>query len=165
MLPTKGEAYELFWRAKVPLKMIMDQLQMSKSTLLRLLCYAKENPDSLSSPGKRELAWRTPRSWTSPSGTWRCACRCHQQGGKPYQVLASRAVHPMGPFQGQNRINKEIIKLIYMCGVNLSVVHCTVFFHICPAAPTVHIQTRSTVQKVGGGQGLGWVWLVNNHAQ
>ena len=56
MLPTKGEAYELFWRAKVPLKMIMDQLQMSKSTLLRLLCYAKENPDSLSSPGKRELA-------------------------------------------------------------------------------------------------------------
>ena len=71
----------------------------------------------------------------------------------------------MGPFQGQNRINKEIIKLIYMCGVNLSVVHCTVFFHICPAAPTVHIQTRSTVQKVGGGQGLGWVWLVNNHAQ
>ena len=130
MLPTKGEAYELFWRAKVPLKMIMDQLQMSKSTLLRLLCYAKENPDSLSSPGKRELAWRTPRSWTSPSGTWRCACRCHQQGGKPYQVLASRAVHPMGPFQGQNRNNKEIVNLIYMCGVNLQYLSCTVGIYV-----------------------------------
>ena len=43
MLPTKGEAYELFWRAKVPLKKIMDQLQMSKSTILRLLRHAKEN--------------------------------------------------------------------------------------------------------------------------
>ena len=40
------------------------------------------------------------------------AGRCHQQGGKPYQVLASIAVHPMGPFHGQNRINKEIVNLI-----------------------------------------------------
>ena len=54
------------------------------------------------------------------------AGRCHQHGGKPYQVLASRAVHPMGPFQVQNSINKEIVNLIYMCGVSLSVVHCRV---------------------------------------
>ena len=74
--------------------------------------------------GKRELTLRNPRSGTSPSGTSRCACRCHQQGGKPYQVLASRAVHPMGPFQGQNCINKEIVNIIYICSVNLSVVHC-----------------------------------------
>ena len=32
----------------------------------------------------------------------------------------------MGPFQGQNRIIKEIVNLIYMWGVNLSVVNCTV---------------------------------------
>ena len=87
----------------------MDQLQMSKSTLLSLLSLAKENPDV---PVK-------------PSGIHaQDAGRCHQQGGKPYQVLASRAVHPIGPFQSQNRINKEIVILIYMCGVNLSVVHC-----------------------------------------
>ena len=30
----------------------------------------------------------------------------------------------MGPFQGQNQINKEIVNLIYIWGVNLSVVHC-----------------------------------------
>ena len=45
--------------------------------------------------------------------------------GKPYQVLASTAVHPIGPFQGQNCVKKEIVTLIYMCGVSLSVVHCT----------------------------------------
>ena len=42
----------------------------------------------------------------------------------PSTVLASRAVHPMGPFQGHNCINKEIVTIIYTCGVNLSVVHC-----------------------------------------
>ena len=30
----------------------------------------------------------------------------------------------MGTFQDQNRINKELVNLIYTCGVNLSVVHC-----------------------------------------
>ena len=98
------------WRAKVPFKKIMDQLQMSKSTLLYLLHHAKENPHVLVKPWKRNAQE---------------AGRCHQQGGKPYQVLASRAVQPMGPFQNQNLINKEIVYLIYMCGVNLSVVHCS----------------------------------------
>ena len=39
---TRRVAVEL-WRAKVPLKKIMDQLQMSKSTILPLLRHAKEN--------------------------------------------------------------------------------------------------------------------------
>ena len=30
----------------------------------------------------------------------------------------------MDTFQGQNRINKELVNLIYTCDVNLSVVHC-----------------------------------------
>ena len=38
------------------LKKIMYQLQMSKSTLLRLLHNAKENPYIPVKPGKRELA-------------------------------------------------------------------------------------------------------------
>ncbi len=38
---------------------------------------------------------------------------CHQEGGQPYQVLARGEVNPMGPFQGQNRINKEIIQPKY----------------------------------------------------
>ena len=122
---TRRVAVEL-WRAKVPLKKIMDHLQMSKSTIFAppAPCQGK-SCCPCQAQGKRELAWRNPRSWTSPSGTWRCACRCHQQGRKPYQVLASRAVHPMGPFQDQNRIKNEIVTLIYVCGVNLSVVHCT----------------------------------------
>ncbi len=37
----------------------------------------------------------------------------HQEGGKPHHVLARGAVHLMGPFQGQNRINKEIFKPKY----------------------------------------------------
>ncbi len=35
--------------------------------------------------------------------------------GKPQQVLARVAVHPVGPFQGQNCINKEIFKHKYTC--------------------------------------------------
>ena len=49
---TRRVAVEL-WRAKVPLKKIMDQLQMSKTTLLRLLCHAKENPDVPVKPRKK----------------------------------------------------------------------------------------------------------------
>ncbi len=31
----------------------------------------------------------------------------HQWGGQPHKVLARGKEHPMNPFQGQNRINKE----------------------------------------------------------
>jgi hypothetical protein len=31
----------------------------------------------------------------------------HHKGGQPHKVLARGEVHPMDPFQGQNRINKE----------------------------------------------------------
>jgi hypothetical protein len=42
----KRVAIEL-WRAKVPLKAIRDQVQMSESTLRRVLAFAKKNPDTL----------------------------------------------------------------------------------------------------------------------
>ena len=43
-------------------------------------------------------------------------------------VLASRAVHPWALFRAKIDINKEIVHLVYMCGVNLSVMHCGPFF-------------------------------------
>jgi len=33
----------------------------------------------------------------------------HEKGGEAHQVLSRGALHTMGSFQGQNRINKEII--------------------------------------------------------
>ena len=46
----------------------------------------------------------------------------------PSTVLASRAVHPWALFRAKIDINKEIVHLVYMCGVNLSVMHCGPFF-------------------------------------
>jgi hypothetical protein len=48
---TRRVAVEL-WRAQVPLKKIRDQLQMSASTLKRLLAHAREHPDLPVKPRK-----------------------------------------------------------------------------------------------------------------
>jgi hypothetical protein len=37
------------------------------------------------------------------------AAQCHQEGKESHEVLARKAVHTMGPFQGQNRSNGEIV--------------------------------------------------------
>jgi hypothetical protein len=41
---TRRVAVEL-WKAKVPMKKIMDQLQISKATLMCLLALARNHPD------------------------------------------------------------------------------------------------------------------------
>jgi hypothetical protein len=37
------------------------------------------------------------------------AAHCHQEGRESHEVLARKVVHTMGPFQGKNRINEEIV--------------------------------------------------------
>ena len=75
----------------------------------------------------------------------------------------------MGPFQGQNRINKEIVNIIYTCGVNLSVVHCTVL--VSNPDPSKiekkHFDTGSVIDpewiRIQGSSGSGFGIRVQGH--
>jgi hypothetical protein len=57
-------AFEL-WKAKVPLKDIRSQLQMSEATLRRILTVAKNNPDD-PCPDRKAGCGRSPRSPQPP---------------------------------------------------------------------------------------------------
>jgi hypothetical protein len=88
---TRRVAVEL-WNAKVPLKKIRDQQQMSKAILMCLLAYARDCPYQPIKPlktgiGLQNLVVSMPRMLGEViSG-----------GGNPCQVLASRAVHSIRP--------------------------------------------------------------------
>jgi hypothetical protein len=47
------------WIAKVPFKKIMEQLQLSKATLVRLLAHAREHPDRPAKPRKTSTGFKS----------------------------------------------------------------------------------------------------------
>jgi hypothetical protein len=79
---------ELQWSSGRPKSRIVDQPQTSKATPMRLLAHARGHPD-------QPFQASEDGNWLAKPGVVHAqkAGTDHQQGRKPHQVIASRAVH------------------------------------------------------------------------
>ena len=100
----KRAAVEL-WKAKVPLKNIREQLQMSERTLRRVLAAAKASPED-PVPKRKKMSGRPAKVMAT---TLIVRPSSMAMATSPSTSLSSCTT--MGPFQGQNHINKRFINL------------------------------------------------------